>query len=300
MAKTKLYDGKLSTPTLTAMRIATASLVGAPMEYPQYSTLNEFYKVEEGTMPSDMYEYPKLGYMAIGFSGHTAESIPGPEGQPIFDFSPIAKVATDTGMFSHVPAVLRPIDNDLSDEEIKNYAARRRVRIGQREYWAYYLRRLDMRGVRTNDVETVRENGIETKKEFNYVDSDLNAKPRDLPAYDDDDELVTSKPDGRYVETGADLRVMWTEFDIQEYQNVCAILFGKAGSAIISEIALCSGFDKTATGQSVTGSPFTYEEAIVVQALYHITLFTNLAQTNDQYGLLVRVGQPVAFYLGKQ
>ncbi|MCT7476022.1 hypothetical protein N5V81_13645 [Escherichia coli] len=37
--------------------------------------------------------------------------------------------------------------------------------------------------------------------------------------------------------------IPWTEFDVQEYMNVTAILRGTPRSSIILEIALCSGVD---------------------------------------------------------
>ncbi|ORS93611.1 DUF7208 family protein, partial [Escherichia coli] len=105
-------------------------------------------------------------------------------------------------------------------------------------------------------------------------------------------------PDGRYVESGADLVIPWTDFDVQEYMNVTSIMRGSPRSSIISELALCSGLDQVTSGDSATGSKFSYTEAIGVQALYYISMFTNLAQTNDKLSLTIRIGQPAPFFLG--
>ncbi|QVW56238.1 hypothetical protein pEaSNUABM6_00102 [Erwinia phage pEa_SNUABM_6] len=293
MANTKVYDGKLSTATLSAMRLASALICGADIKYPQNSTLNEFFKLMTGKLP-DPTVRPSLKYMSIGFAGHKSVKV-----KTIDSFVPVAKSPTTSGMFSHVPFVLRTLDNDLSDEQRKDYAFRTQVNIDGRNYWAYYLKRLDMRSVQTTDLETIRENGVPKTEDFVYKDSDLNPVPKDLPDYDYDDDSTVEIPDGRYVQSGCDIVINWSEFDIQEYLNVAAILLGDAGSAIVSEIALCSGVDFTTSGESATGSPFAYEEAIGVQVLYHISLFTNLAQTNDQLGLTIRVGQPAPFYLGQ-
>lgn len=292
MANTKVYDGKLSTVTLNAMRLTTALLTGADVQYPQKSTMNEFYKLMTSKVP-DGATRPHLGYMCVGNRGHIVD-----RSDVVADVVPVAKSPIASGMFSRVPLVLRTLDNDLSDEQRKQYAFRTRETIGARDYWAYYLKRIDMRAVKTTDLDITRENGVETVKDFVYTDAELNPVPKELPDYDYDDDGTVKIPDGRYVESGADLVIPWTEFDVQEYMNVTAILRGTPRSSIISEIALCSGVDTPETGESATGSQFSYDEAIGVQALYYISLFTNLAQTNDRLSLTIRIGQPAPWFLG--
>ncbi|ANZ50527.1 putative virion structural protein [Erwinia phage vB_EamM_Stratton] len=292
MANTKVYDGKLSTVTLNAMRLATALIMGCDVQYPQKSTLNEYYKLQTAKLP-DGTERPHLQYLSIGNRGHMVD-----QSDVVADVVPVAKTPITSGMFSRVPLVLRTLDNDLSDEQRKQYAFRNRETINGREYWAYYLKRIDMRAVKTTDLDITRENGVEKIEDFVYTDAELNPVPKELPDYDYDDDGTVEIPDGRYVESGADLVIPWTEFDVQEYMNVTSIMRGSPRSSIISEIALSSGIDTVATGKSATGSDFSYDEAIGVQALYYISLFTNLAQTNDRLSLTIRVGQPAPFFLG--
>lgn len=292
MANSKTYDGKLSTATLSAMRLSSALICGAPVQYPQNSTLNEFYKLMTARQPDPM-DRPTLKYLALGNRGHKAES----DGE-IDDFVPVGKRQTASGMFSEVPWVLRTLDNDLSDEQRKNYRFRAQVNIKGRNYWAYYLKVLDMRTVKTTDILTVRTNGVPVPEDFVYTDADLHPVPGALPDFDYDDDGTVELPDGKYVESGVDIVISWTEFDVQEYMNVAAIMRGSANKSLISEIAMCSGIDTPEPGQSATGSAFSYTEALGVQVLYHISLFVNLAQTNENLGLTIRVGQPAPFFLG--
>lgn len=292
MANSKTYDGKLSTATLSAMRLSAALICGAPIQYPVNSTMNEFFKLMLTRQP-DPLDRPTLKYMVLGNMGHDVDKSDG-----IADVIPVGKSPTASGMFSKVPFVLRTLDNDLSDEQRKDYAFRARVTINAVDYWAYYLKRLDMRTVATDDLDTTRENGVPTVKSFVYTDADLNPVPGTLPDYDYDDDGSTEQPDGRYVESGVDLLISWTDFDVQEYMNVASIMRGNPNKSVVSEIALCSGLDAENGGQSATGSPFSYTDAIGVQALYHISLFVNLAQTNDNLALKIRVGQPAPFFLG--
>jgi len=292
MSNSKTYDGKLSTATLSAMRLSAALITGADIQYPQNSTLNEFYKLMTARIP-DPKARPTLKYMALGYKGHRVEN----DGE-IDDVVPVGKRQTTSGMFSEVPWVLRPLDNDLSDEQRKNYRFRTQVKINGRDYWAYYLRVLDMRTIATSDVETIRENGVPRMGDFVYTDAELHPVPATLPDYDYDDDDTVEMPDGRYVESGVDLQIVWNDFDVQEYLNVISIMRGNPNRAVISEIALCSGLDVPETGKSATGSPFSYTEAIGVQALYHISMYANLAQTNENLALTVRIGQPAPFFLG--
>lgn len=292
MANTKVYDGKLSTVTLNAMRLSTALIMGCDVQYPQKSTLNEYYKLQTAKLP-DGTDRPHMRYMCVGNRGHMVD-----QSDVVADVVPVGKTPITSGMFSRVPLVLRTMDNDLSDEQRKDYAFRVQENINGRDYWAYYLKRVDMRAVKTTDLDITRENGVEKIEDFVYTDAELNPVPKELPEYNFDDDGTVEIPDGRYVESGADLVIPWTEFDVQEYMNVTSIMRGSPRSSIISEIALCSGMDTPASGESATGSKFTYDEAIGVQALYYISLFTNLAQTNDRLSLTIRVGQPAPFFLG--
>lgn len=288
----KVYDGKLSTVTLSCMRLATAMILGAKVKYPQKSTLNEHFSFLTDRIPDDTI-YPRLQYLCVGNRGHISEE----ESDGFTDMVPIGKVSTVSGMFKAIPLVLRAMDNDLTDTQRANYAFRIKRNFNNRDYWAYYLKRIDMRAVETKDYEITRKNQKDDVKEFNYTDKELFPKPEQLPVYDYDNDNTVSIPDGKYVTSNANVVIKFEEFDVQEYMNVTAIMRGTSRSSVISELALCSGIDFPHTGDSSMGSPFPYQEAIGVQALYHISLYNNLAITNDNLNITVKVGQSSPFFV---
>ncbi|QXO09530.1 hypothetical protein pEaSNUABM11_00106 [Erwinia phage pEa_SNUABM_11] len=293
MANSKVYDGKVNTVTLSAMRLSSALLCGAPVKYPQKSTLNEFFNVMTSKIP-DATERPTIKYMCIGMKGHTAEL----GEDDIYDFVPYGKKASYSGMFKAMPFVLRRVDNDLTDSQRENYAFRIKETIGGVDYWAYYLKRIDMRSVETSDYDIHRVDGDEQVDSFVYTDNELYPKPGVLPDFNYDDDGTVELPDGRYAKSNVELEISWTDFDVNEYMNVCAIKRGSSSSSIISEIAICSGIDAVTSGESATGAAFSYDEAIGVQVMYYIDLYANLAITNDNLALTISIGQTVPFWLG--
>lgn len=288
-----IYDGKIVTITMSALRVQAALFLGRPMTYPLKSTLNEALNVLPTRIPSPELR-PTLGYMAIGNRGHVGTIEP----DGLASFTPVGHRFNDSGMFGSIPFVLRPLDNDLGDDIRSRYALRRKEEHGGRWYWAYYLKRIDMSGVNTTDTVIVRSNGEETPDLHAYTDKQLYPTPPTTPDYDYDVSDKTMVEDGVYASTTAKLTVQFDEFDSQEYLKVTSIMRGSSRAAIISEIALCTGLDSPASGESATGTPFMYDEAIGVQTAYYLTCFNNIAIVNDQLSYDFEIGQDVAFYLG--
>lgn len=289
----KLYDGKLVTTTQSARRVSLANYLGLDVPYPERSTINEHMKHIYDVMPSGD-EKNTLRYIAIGDRGHGVEV----DSSGIPDPKPIRHLSTHAAPYGMRPFVLRRLDNDLSDVQRENYAFRIRVEIAGRQYWAYYLKRIDMRGVVINDELTVKDGDEVTTVTFRYTEAELNPTPPRLKEYDYETSDKIEEPDGRYVKTSANVVIRFTAFDIAEYQNVARILRGDPGNATISELILCSGVDKPHTGESTTGSPFTYNDAYGVQAAYFLSLYTNLAITDERSTFTFNIGQSVPVFLG--
>ncbi len=288
-----IYDGKLTTVTLNAMRVQNALFMNIDHEYPKNSTFNEHMSINAERLP-EASERSCLRYIGLGNAGHTAGNGP----NNIVIPKPVRHRATDSGPFSALPWVLRPVENDLSDDVRGNYAFRRMETHGNRNYWAYYLKRIDNRGVRTRDYKITVEDGKQTTIGFNYSESDLRPTPPELPSHDYNVDDKIAMQDGEYVLSNVDLDVRMDEFDAQEFQNVARVMYGDPDFAIISEIILLTGVDAMAEGQSSEGSPFQYEEAIGTQIAYHMTCFNNIAITNDRLTYKFKIGQSVPFFLG--
>lgn len=288
-----IYDGKIVTVTMSAMRVQAALFMGRPMTYPLKSTLNEALNVLATRVPDPSLR-PTLGYMAIGNRGHVTDIAPDGLGS----FTPVGHKANDSGLYSSIPFVLRPLDGDLGDDIRARYALRRKEEHNGRWYWAYYLKRLDMSGVASRDTVVVRTNGTDTPDDHVYTDRQLFPTPPTTPDHDYDVSDKTVEEDGVYVMSSSKVTVQFDEFDSQEYLNVTRIMRGNASAAIISEIALCTGLDSPASGESATGTPFMYDEAIGVQVAYYLTCFNNIAIVNDQLAYDFEIGQDVPFFLG--
>lgn len=289
-----IYDGKLTTVTLNAMRVMGALFCNLEHKYPAKSTWNEHMKILDNRLP-DPSERSHLKYIGIGNNGH--RPVEGPHGVSIP--KPVRHIATHSGLFGSVPWVLRPVEDDLPDDVRERYAGRVMETHGARRFWAYYLMRIDDRGLQTRDYLIEVVDGVQTTIDHNYTADDLNPEVPELPLHDYNVDDKISVPDGKYVLSNVDLVVRMDAFQAQEYQNVARVLYGDPDFAIISELFLATGVDAMAEVESVEGSPFMMNEAIGVQIAYHMTCFNNIAITNDRLSYKFKIGQSVPFFLGE-
>ncbi len=282
--ETKAYDGKHVTNTLAGLSLQTTLIMGLPMEYKQKSTLNEALLINREITP-DSASRPTMKYLCLGNGGHVI-STDGGLATPI----PIEHQPTDVAPYNIMPQVLRALDKDLSDDLREIYALRKQVEFNGRRFWAYYLRRLDWRGVRVKEYLTTVRDGVKSVKEFEYSDKNLKPTPPDMPDYNYEvsDQVVPAN--GDYVHSSASTRIELTEFDVQELLNVAEIIYGDPRMAVVSEFCLTSGVDTMATGESAVGSPFEYMEAMGTQINIFLTTFTNMAYQNKGVAYTLDVG----------
>src|SRR5690606_15519488 len=138
--------------------------------------------------------------------------------------------------------ILRELDNDLSVTEREKYALRRMETHNGRNYWAYYLKRLNLNGVSQQLQHTTVQDGVATT--VPYIPTSANLNPT-APANYSPDVVST---EGNFLSTSAIITINFTEGDIAELVEVARIMYDNEYMAVISEIGLCSGVDKVVTG----------------------------------------------------
>jgi hypothetical protein len=79
------------------------------------------------------------------------------------------------------------------------------------------------------------------------------------------------------------------ENDIEEYLNVSNIMYGSDNYAIISEIGLCSGYDKKVMG-SFNGNNAEYDESIATQIVNFIPAAFFASYNQTSWNTLISVG----------
>jgi hypothetical protein len=255
-------------PTIYLAHLQTAMLHKIPYAAQQYTTLNEALGIQSGiAIPTG--NYPSVGYYAIGDGGHTfavgGDGIPYPN---LYQHQP-----SDSALFHQMPFVLRLPSNDLAPSQRALYALRKEVTFNNVVYIAYYLRRVDLSSLVVS-LQRRTDNGTAvTQTTFTPNASNLAPTPTILSNSNvnvvNADALVASAP----------LDVTMTPADVAEYVNVAQIIYGNPNRALISESALCCGFDKTITVQASTG-PFNYNEAVGVQITSFIADFQMLSYAN--------------------
>lgn len=286
MTNTKKYDGKLVVTTLQSMHMQTATYLGLNATYAEKSTLNEHLSINRDVVPSAT-KRPIAQYLCIGNGAHVVKQITGVPAIPV----PVRHQPTDAAPYQIMPLVLRPVNNDLTDEQRSAYALRRIEEHNEVRYWAYYLKRIDLRGTAVTDYHTQIVDGKKTTTEFTYSDQNLYPKPADIPNYDFEVTNKVLPANGSYYNAAAPVSIKLSTFDVEEYINVCKIKYNNPLAAVISEVCICSGVDHLATGESFTGSNFEYNEAIGVQVAVFLSTFANLAMDNDGITYRIQFGQ---------
>lgn len=277
MADTTNYvsDFMQITRTIYGSHLQTAQLQNIPYEILPHTTLNELLNVEVARKPK---ANPAVRYFAIGNGGHRMLS--GADSLPYV--SPIRHRATDAGLFSQIPFVLRLEGNDLTEEEREKYGLRVKLTINGRNYIAYYLKRLKETNNPIRLEHVVVQDGIEVSKPF--IPTMANLKP---PKPELSPKEATST-NGDWVSVSRSMLIEFNEQDVIELINVAKILYDNPMLAVISEIGICSGEDAIVTSTDMGN--VTYKEAVGVQVASFVTVYHMVGYTNKGFDIDIELG----------
>lgn len=255
---------------------------GLPFSMIPFTTLNEKLNILKNIAPP-ANTYPQLKYFCIGNGGHEvsmgANNIP--------KVIPTQHLSTDASLFKPMPFVLREPQNDLTPQERALYSLRREETYNGKKFVAYYLRRIDYSLARTEmKLFQVDEKGNRIQESPFVPDSrNLNPTPQKLSS----SGLNVIK--GQYISVETNIDLIFTAEQAQELRNVANIMYADEELAIVSEVGLVSGMDRTIN--LTNGSQF--KEVIAAQVC-HIAHTAHSAYTNDlgfKMALAVAAAEPL-------
>lgn len=264
--------------TLWSTQIQTAAHLKIPLIVPEHTTLNEKFDIyrNQGIQPNEL---PSLKAFTIGDGGHRA--VVGQHGRPLI--TPIDHQADHAALYNHLPFVLRTLDNDLSPTEREKYALRKEVEIEGRYYYAYYARRLNLNDVAITLKRSKRIDGEVTSSTYVPTSSNLSPTPPDMSSTG----VVTTS--GEYLSSSAIVNIRFSKQDVSEFTNVARILYNDEIYAVISEIALCTGVDRTVQGSS-TGGQINYRELIAAQVSAFVPVHYEMVYHSEGFDFGTEVG----------
>lgn len=264
--------------TVTGAYLQTCQLLGVPVVIAPHTTLNEKFGIHQDVQITDT-EVPRARYVTIGNGGHRMVLGVNNIGRP----EPVQHRPTDGALFNHLPFVLRETTNDLSSAERSKYRLRRLEDHAGVTYVAYYAKVLDL----TNSVPQMERKTVSDGSTFSTAYeatiSDLTPSPPNLSSTG----VVTTS--GEYVSATAKVPFTMNEVDITEFMNVCNVIYGDTNYAMLSEIALCSGVDRTVMG-TFSGLTSAYTDTIGMQVISFINAFFALKFSNSGVNVTFDVG----------
>lgn len=243
------------------------------------TTLNELLQIQQKAVLGQG-ENPRFGYYAIGNKGHTSSIVDGTD--TIIDLYKHAP--EDCACWNHIPFVLREEANDLSADLRLNYGLRRSEQHNGKNYFAYYLKRINLSGTSAKVMRTTVVNGVTNTEEYKFSNANLNpVRPVVLP-----DQATTTAND--YLSTTMPVTVAFDLFDVNELFNVAAVLWNNEKRAIISELAFCSGVDRNIQTVGAGGAQINFKEVIGCQVITHVTTYKQLSIDNEGFNINMEVG----------
>ncbi len=264
--------------TVYGAYIQTAKMLGQPIIYPEYTTLNESLGILNN------YNYgtntnPILQYAVFGNGGATFQQGAGGIEEPV----PIQHLATDANLYNMLPLVLRTLDNDLTQEEMSSYRLKKIITINGVQYIAYYGLVLNLSNLAINMYNVTNNNGTQITQLFTPNINNLNPQPQELTS------LSINSVTGDYVNVSALVQLIFNQQQVSDFINACNILYGSQYSAIISEIGICSGFDVPNT-ISINGNDTSYTEAAGVQINAFVNTFYVMYYSQNGLNVTYNVG----------
>lgn len=292
---------KIVTRSAIGGQVLSAIHLGKPHEVHEYSTVNElvndavavpFQPAAPTTAKQECEPYNpdldvdniELGYLCIGINGHRSVT----DANGIANTLPVEHKPTDCGLYQIVPFVVKPLDNDLNDEQRRKYRLRKILQIDGVLYAAYYLRKLQTDETPTSMVLNSVDNGQTTSTIWKPSISNLRpTKP--AIGYDNDASFITIV---------SNVSVTFDEEDIDNYLEAMELLFGNANYAI-TELGYCTAVEKPIVRQyPQTGSqtPSTsianrgLSEVVACQIAYFINTIIPVAVFNKRFTYTIDLG----------
>jgi len=269
------------TRTAQSAYLQTCLITGAPVVIMPKTTLNEKLVINEALHITSV-DRPTLKYVCIGNGGHRLSI--GTGNIPLADV--VQHLPTNAALYNQMPFVMRLPTNDLTAAERLNYRLRKIITVGTApavQYVAYYAKVLDLTAAIPQIDYNAESNGVINTSPYTSTVNDLNPVP---PALNSAGVVTTT---GDYVSAMARVPFIMNAQDVVEFTNVASILYGNPNTAIISEIALCSGIDKSVPGD-FNGTTATYTDAIAVQVLNFINTLFMMTSNNTGINLLLELG----------
>lgn len=233
--------------TIWYARLAAAQAKNSDYTPDAHSTLNEHFGVEQNT-PLAAGEIPELNYLAIGRGGHRNVTS---NGASLTDT--LQHRIDNACLFEHIPFVLREVNNDLTAPEREKYRMRRLETHNGVDYFAYYVKPL-VRSSSSASIEIMTTTGNTVTTEP-YVPSiqQLNPQP-----------VSSLNSTGKHLVVRDGFNIVLSNEEIQEIINACTIIYNDSRYAAISELAVCSGFERQISS-TLGGVAASYKEIIASQ-----------------------------------
>jgi hypothetical protein len=283
--------------------LQSAIIQGIPYQLLSLSTLNEalndplIVPYPPSTADAGM-EFPadydsatdtvkmKSQYYVIGNMGHRIVTV-----DTIAVTEPVPHLSTDAGLYHMIPFVVReiyPSNNDLTQGERESYRLRKTMEIDSKLYAAYYAKRIDNSAVSADLLLTTIDNDVVSTSVFSPSISNLRPTQPSIGA--------TST--GSYLSTSSATPIALTADEVGEIISACTLLYGNPSLAIITEIGIVQGVDKTITSRvPVTGAPIhvavtpnVYWELVGAQITNHICDNYPLGSLNNGFSFTIDVG----------
>ena len=191
---------------------------------------------------------------------------------------------SNSALFEHIPFIVRPKANDLSDAQRANYRMRSLESYDGKDYWVYRLKCIPASAATIDLKETSIVRGTNNTIPFVADANDLApVAPITRPA-------PPTPSTGKYLVAEAIIAVELTKSDIIEIREACRIIYGDVSYAELSEFALITGEDRNITGLGSKTLPVQYVEAIAAQCSSLVTSYYPLNSISAGLSISLSVG----------
>lgn len=276
---------KFVTSHIMGIRLQNIKLLGLPYTPVDHTTLNELFDVQSGVVAPNGVA-PTMQYLAIGDGGHQDATTSDGLSYPML----VNHGPRDCALINHIPFVLREVTDDLGSAQQSQYGLRKAVTINGTNYYAYYLRKIDLTNVNVDLLQNTVSDGTTTSTP--WVPTTANLHPN--PVLPSSTGVVTAS--GDYVSVQTILTVTLSESDIAELLNVAQIMHGNSNAAIISEAALVAGTPMPISAQSSGGGTITITEVVGAIVCSSLSRFYHLPSLNKELTLNFDVGGAESLY----